>query len=107
MVVIAQKCVDSLLNDLELSVNRNYKGLDMLADEIHNNLCYDDVEVFLRMYVLLYADDTIVMAETPDDLQSALNAACDYCQTRHLTVNTSKTKVIIFLFGQNKLVTAS
>ena len=102
------------LNDFEYSVSRNYKGLDMLTGEIHNNLCDDDVEVFLKMYVLLYADDTIVMAETPEDLQSALNAACDYCQTWHLTVNTSKTKVIIFsrgkvrshpdfLFGQNKL----
>ena len=86
----------------------------MPAGDIHNNLSYHDVEVFLRMYVLLYADDTIVMVETPEDLQSALNAACDYCQTWHLTVNTSKTKVIIFsrgkvishpdfLFGQNKL----
>ena len=102
------------LNDFEHSVSRNYKGLDMLTVEIHNNLCDDDVEVFLKMYVLLYADDTIVMAETPEDLQSALNAACDYCQTWHLTVNTSKTKVSIFsrgkvrshpdfLFGQNKL----
>ena len=86
----------------------------MLAGDIHNNLSDDDVEVFLRMYVLLYADDTIVMAETLEDLQSALNAACDYCQAWHLTVNTSKTKVIIFsrgkvrsqrdfLFGQIKL----
>ena len=58
----------------------------MLTGEIHNNLCDDDVEVFLKMYVLLYADDTIVMAETP----------CDYCETWHVTVNASKTKVIIF-----------
>ena len=40
----------------------------MLTGEIHNNLCDDDVEVFLKIYVLLYADDTIVMAETPEDL---------------------------------------
>ena len=53
----------------------------MLTGEIHNNLYDDDVEVFLKMYVLLYADDTIVMAETPEDLQSAFNVACDYCQT--------------------------
>ena len=74
------------LNDFEHSVSRNYKGLDMLTGEIHNNLCDDDVEVFLKMYVLLYADNTIVMAETP----------CEYCQTWHVTVNTSKTQVIIF-----------
>ena len=72
----------------------------MLAGEIHNNVSDDDVEVFLRMYVLLYADDTIFMTETPDDLQSSINAACDYCQTWHLTVNTSKTKVIIFSRGK-------
>ena len=65
------------------------------------------------MYVLRYGDNTIVMAETPD-LQSALNAACEYCQTWHLTVNSSKTNVTSlscgkirshpdFLFGQNKL----
>ena len=50
-----------------------------------------------------YVDDTIVMAETPEILQSALNAACDYCQTGQLRVNTStacKTEVIIFLHGK-------
>ena len=78
-----------------LNTRRNYKGLDMLAGEIHNNFSDDDVDIFLKMYVLLYADDTIVMVETPEDLHSALNAACDYCQTWHLTVNISKTKVII------------
>ena len=52
------------------------------------------------MYVLFYADDSIVMAETPEYLQSALNAACEYCQTWHLTVNTSKTKVIVFSCGK-------
>ena len=83
------------LNELEHPVSRNYKGLDMLTGEIHNNL-FDDDAVFLKMYVLLYADDSIVMAET----QSTLNAACEYCQTWHLTINTSKTKVIIFSRGK-------
>ena len=86
----------------------------MLTGETHNNLIDDDEEVFLKMNVLLYADDNIVMAETLEDLQSALNSACVYCQTWPLTVNTSNTKVIIFsrgkvgshpdfLLGQNKL----
>ena len=72
----------------------------MLTGEIRNNISDDDVRVFLRMYVLLYVDDSIVMTEISDDLQSVLNAACDYCQTWRLTVNTSKTKVIIFLHGK-------
>ena len=36
----------------------------MCASEIRKNLSDDDIEVFLRLYVLLYADDTIVMAES-------------------------------------------
>ena len=61
------------LNDFEHSISRNYKGLDMLTGEIHNNFCDDYVDVFLKMYILLYADDTIVMAETPEDLPLMLH----------------------------------
>ena len=35
----------------------------MLPGEIRNNISDDDVRVFLRMYVLLYVDDSIVMTE--------------------------------------------
>ena len=52
------------------------------------------------MYVLLYADDTIVMAETPDELHYALNAVYNYCSLWKLTVNTSKTKIVIFSRGK-------
>ena len=62
------------LNDFEYFVSRTYDGLDLLATEVRNNCSNDDVEVFLRLYVLLYADDTIVMAEPALDLQQALNA---------------------------------
>ena len=74
-----------------------------------------DVEVFLRLYCLLYADDTIVMAENPEDLQIALNCVYDYCHDWNLSVNTSKTKAVIyskgkirkrpdFSFGKDKIV---
>ena len=59
-----------------------------------------DIEVFLRLHVLLYADDTIVMVETPEQLQKALNAVSDYCSQWNLTVNTSKTKNVIFSRGK-------
>ena len=59
-----------------------------------------DIEVFFRLHVLLYADDTIVMAETPEQLQKALNAVSDYCSQWNLTVNTSKTKIVIFSRGK-------
>ena len=55
------------LNDFEYSVSRNYPGLTRLADDFSNILSDDDVQLFLRLYVLLYADDTIILAESADD----------------------------------------
>ncbi len=88
------------LNDFEYYVSRKYKGLNMCATEISENLSDNDVEVFLRLYVLLYADDTIVMAESAEELQLALNEVNQYCTLWHLTVNTSKTKIVIFSRGK-------
>ena len=88
------------LNDFEFFVSRYYKGLDHLANEFNNVLSDDDVEMFLRLYVLLYADDTIVMSESHLELQKALSAVYDYCDMWKLIVNTSKTKIIIFSRGK-------
>ena len=88
------------LNDFELFVSSKYKGLEKISQEAHKYICDDDIEIFLKMYVLLYADDTIVMAETPDELHYALNAVYNYCSLWKLTVNTSKTKIVIFSRGK-------
>jgi len=90
------------LNDFEFFVSRNYNGLNLCATEIRENLSDDDVEVFIRLYVLLYADDTIIMAETDTELQLALTAVNEYCKLWHLTVNTTKTKIVIFSRGKVK-----
>ena len=54
----------------------------------------------LKIFVLLYADDTIVLAESPTELQSALDALFNYCETLKLYVNTAKTKVLVFSRGK-------
>ena len=46
--------------DFEYSVIRGYDGQKSLSNDIRNNLSDSDVEVSLRLYVLLYADGTIV-----------------------------------------------
>ena len=45
---------------------------------------------------MLYADDTVILAENPQELQLAINAMSDYCNLWGLKVNTAKTKVVIF-----------
>ena len=88
------------LNDFELFMSRRYEGLNYVAEQVRTYLSNDDIEVFLRLFVLLYADDTIIMAENPDELQKSLNALFDYCTLWHLKVNTTKTKVVVFSRGK-------
>ena len=49
---------------------------------------------------MLYADDTIIMAESEQDLQTALDAVFSFCKLWYLELNISKTKVIIFSGGK-------
>ena len=52
------------------------------------------------MYLLLYADDTIIFAETEHELKAALWATQLYCEQWKLEVNTQKTKIVIFSRGK-------
>ena len=51
---------------------------------------------WLKLLVLLYADDTILLAESASDLQNMLNSFEEYCNQWKLKVNLSKTNIIIF-----------
>ena len=80
------------LNDLEDLLSQN--GVSNL-EEIEK-LCLDNLHVYIKIFVLLYADDTIVLAETPEALQIALDAFETYCTHWKLKINLNKTKVMIF-----------
>ena len=101
---------DIFLNDFEYSLSRrngdySYRGLPFISElyeqEIRGNGVAGelDVDAFFRIYCLLYADDTIILAESPEELQTALNALHAYCLKWKITVNVKKTKVIIFSRG--------
>jgi hypothetical protein len=48
----------------------------------------------------LYADDTVIIAESENDLQNALNTFNLYCDQWKLKINVDKTKVLIFSKGE-------
>ena len=54
-------------------MSKKYGGLGDLCDVINETLSDDTVDVYMKLYVLMYADDTVVLAETADELQKALN----------------------------------
>ena len=91
------------LNDFKLFLSMRFNGLKMSENLVHELLSSDEIVVFIQMYVLLYADDTIILAESPKELQKALDALYDYCKVWDLKVNTTKTNIVIFSRGK-KLV---
>ena len=74
--------------------------MSAISDVTHEMLDDNDVEVFLRLFLLLYADDTIILAESEQKLKAAPWAVQHYCKICRLEVNTQKTKVVIFSKGK-------
>ena len=54
----------------------------------------------MKIFILLYADDTVSFSEDSINLQNALNAFENYCHTWKLVVNVPKTKILIFSKGR-------
>ena len=63
------------------------------------------MDIFLKMFVLLYADDTIIMAESAENLQYALGVFENYCKIWGLIVNLSKTKIVFFSRRKSRIET--
>ena len=70
------------LNDLE-------KELDINGVE--------DINIDLKkLFLLLYADDIVLFGKTPEELQKSLKNLEEYCKRWKHTVNTNKTKIVVF-----------
>ena len=73
-------------------------GLDYL-NNIQEEPLNDELTTFLKLYLLMYADATVLL-ESPEDLQTSLNTMKDYCSMFDLDINIDKTKVMIFSRGK-------
>jgi predicted HTH domain antitoxin len=77
------------LNDLEeFLLTKDIVGLKSITDELETEL-----EIYLKIFVMLYADDTILLAESAENLQVQLNAFVDNWEMK---VNVDKTKITNF-----------
>ena len=72
------------LNDIEQSFQNNLDSLTL-----------DQLNIFL----LIFADDAMLLSETKDGLQDLLKELENYCKRWNLTVDIDKTKVMIFRKG--------
>ena len=82
------------LNDLSEFISHAYDGLNVIAEMSNFLLSNDKIDVLFKLYILLYADDTVIFAVSKVELQFALNAMYLYCKT--WDVDPSKTKITIF-----------
>jgi len=90
------------LNDLASFMEN--EGSDGLKHLNHYSKCnfLNELGIRLKLFVLLYADDTILLSDSASGLQEGLNIMERYCNLWKLSINESKTKVIIFSRGKAK-----
>jgi hypothetical protein len=53
----------------------------------------------LNLFLLLYADDTVIFSESVEGLQKMLDTLKSYSEHWKLEVNVSKTKMVVFRNG--------
>ena len=80
------------LNDLEDFLQAND------CSGINFNVQHGDILTYLKALILLYADDTVIFATDPTSFQRNLNIFFEYTRMWRLSINYSKTKVMIFGF---------
>ncbi len=88
------------LNDLESFISGRCEGLEYLKEKMNEQLSDDELSGFVKLFMLLYADDTVLFADSPNDMQQALDAMFDYCNINKLSVNVGKTKMMVFSRGK-------
>ena len=60
----------------------------------------EEIVTYFKLYILLYADDPVILAENPNDLQASLDEMEKYCDSFDLHINVNKTKILFFSRGK-------
>ena len=89
------------LNDLDTLFSKEKGGTIHYIDKLYND-CNNYVSRMLNLFVILYADDTVIMAENECGMQRNLNLLNEYCNCNGLRDNISKTKMMVFARSNTK-----
>ena len=76
------------INDLEEYLLRNGVNGFNCPNAVTENYMFS----VLKLFILLYADDTVLLSESANDLQHALDVFSDYCDVWKLHVNNYKNQ---------------
>ena len=87
------------LQDIKSFISRKCDALKDIENMQKEHLD-EEIVTYFKLYILLFADDTVILAENPNDLQASLNEMEKYCDTSDLHINVNKTKILIFSRGK-------
>ena len=87
------------LHDLKSFISQKCNGLRDI-ENLQKEHLHEEIVTFFKLYILLYADDTVILAENPNDLRASLDEMKKYCDTFDLHINVNKTKILIFSRGK-------
>ena len=78
------------LNDLETYlIQKNCRGIDI-------DFSGGQLVLYLKLFILLYADDTVIFGTDVESFQHSLNIFYEYSNLWKLDINFSKSKIMIF-----------
>lgn len=80
-------------------IENKISGLESFSNDIDDDLC-----ISLKVFIFFYAADTVILSETPSNLQYALNECFVYCETWKLHVNVKKTCHIFEYIRKDQLL---
>ena len=78
------------LNDLESFLLSG--GVESLELEVITQ----ELPIYLKLLLLLYADDTVIFSNDKENFQTCLDNFYEYCIMWKLNINFDKTKIVIF-----------
>ena len=80
------------LNDLEqFFAEFDSRPLELVMDKSQTEL-----NMYLKLFAILYADDTVILADSAQSMQNALDIFQLYCEAWKLEINVTKTKIMVF-----------
>ena len=88
------------LNDFKNYIRNQFVGANLSTLRHFDINDQEETRTLLQMFVLLYADDTVLLTESAGDMQKALDATVRYCELNKMSLNIEKTKYIIFSRGK-------
>ena len=62
--------------------SKNGQGVRSISEDLENEL-----QIYVKLFTILYAYDTVLLAGSADELQSELNYIYEYCEKWNLKLN--------------------